>query len=548
VKQKYHPQAVGERISFLHVEILLEQEFGAFALTVELDQPACFSITEKDGVENGLAVGGSATFKVVPATGLAADTYTATVTVRGGSVVSQSFTVSFTVDKVTPTLADLTFDLATPVYYNGLPQALVTGADAGLGAVTTKYNGDVTVPTHAGEYTVTVEIAGSANYKPVTMFPGTYTIRQKAITVSGGTVTPKPYDGNTVATVIGLAFSDIEASDEPFNNYTFGAATFNSATAGNSKDVTVADILLINAAATDYEITNLTGNSYTLVGAGVISRIASTAGDLDPDPIPSVSYDGSAKPLSVTPKNGIIGIGAITVYYNGNTTTPSDAGTYTITVDVEDDGDNYYAVTGLSLGAYTITQATLTDGAFDLDLSTVTYDGRSHPVTVTPKTGIIGQVGAITVYYNGSTTPPTDAGDYTVTVDVVAGVNYAAVTGLSLGSFTISRADARRACLHPEQRHLRRPSASRDRHRRTGHNQPRRHHSIVQRQHGRPRLSGHVHRHGGYCRGRELRRRHRLAARHVQHLRTPDARHPPPRDAPTHPRPDDRPARRLVLT
>jgi hypothetical protein len=40
------------------------------------------------------------------------------------------------------------------------------------------------------------------------------------------------------------------------------------------------------------------------------------------------------------------------------------------------------------------------------------------------------------VKYNGSTTVPVDPGEYTVTVDIAAGMNYTAVT-LMLGTFII---------------------------------------------------------------------------------------------------------------
>lgn len=66
-------------------------------------------------------------------------------------------------------------------------------------------------------------------------------------------------------------------------------------------------------------------------------------------------YDGTAKPLSVTAvpdKN----LGAITVYYNGETGAPINAGTYEITVDIAGN-DEYNDVTALELGDYIIEKA-----------------------------------------------------------------------------------------------------------------------------------------------------------------------------------------------
>ena len=68
----------------------------------------------------------------------------------------------------------------------------------------------------------------------------------------------------------------------------------------------------------------------------------------------SATYDGGVHPVTVSPLASVTGMGAVTaVYYNGSTAEPTAAGTYEITIDV-DDGANYAAATGLSLGAFTI--------------------------------------------------------------------------------------------------------------------------------------------------------------------------------------------------
>jgi len=58
-----------------------------------------------------------------------------------------------------------------------------------------------------------------------------------------------------------------------------------------------------------------------------------------------------------------------------------------------------------------------------------------QPVTVTPREG--KSTGAITVYYNGSQTLPTDAGTYTVTFDVTASPNWWAEYNLSAGTLVL---------------------------------------------------------------------------------------------------------------
>ena len=57
-------------------------------------------------------------------------------------------------------------------------------------------------------------------------------------------------------------------------------------------------------------------------------------------------------------------------------------------------------------------------------------------VIITPKSG--RSTGAITIYYNGSTTLPTEIGVYNVTFDVAEVSGWKAASGLSAGALTIN--------------------------------------------------------------------------------------------------------------
>jgi hypothetical protein len=173
----------------------------------------------------------------------------------------------------------------------------------------------------------------------------------------------------------------------------------------------------------------LTLGSYTITGA----TPPATAFNFD---LPPVTYDGKPHPVTVAAKPGIVGLGAITaIKYNGSTDVPTAAGTYTVTIDLAT-GANYAATANLPLGSFTIAKATPTLAALDFTLGDIACTGTPYPVPVIPAKDIAG-LGAITVYYNGSTTIPIDPGEYTVTIDIAAGDNYAAITGLPLGTFTI---------------------------------------------------------------------------------------------------------------
>jgi hypothetical protein len=104
---------------------------------------------------------------------------------------------------------------------------------------------------------------------------------------------------------------------------------------------------------------------------------------------------------------------------------------------------------------FNIIKATPAATHLDFDLTGAGYDGNPHGVVVTVNSAYTG-MGAITVKYtgtNGTTygpaaTPPTDRGTYAVTVDIAAGSNFNAVTGLLLpGDFSIGK-------VTPTENHL----------------------------------------------------------------------------------------------
>ena len=83
--------------------------------------------------------------------------------------------------------------------------------------------------------------------------------------------------------------------------------------------------------------------------------------------------------------------GEITVYYDGNTIVPKDAGTYAVTADISS-GTDYEALTGISLGNYTIARAPLTitggtvasktyDDTITADVTAVTFGGLQNSET-----------------------------------------------------------------------------------------------------------------------------------------------------------------------
>ena len=189
--------------------------------------------------------------------------------------------------------------------------------------------------------------------------------------------------------------------------------------------------------------TNYTAVNGLSAGTLTINDATPTTDDFTINGTGSFTYDGSAKTVTVTAKEGKTG-GTITVKYDGSETAPTDAGTYPITIDVTAD-TNYTAVNGLSVGTLTINKL-FPPVAFDFDISNLSQAfGHVTAVTVTPKSG--KSDGTITIYYEGtgsttytkSTAIPLDTGAYSVTFDVAEATNWNAATNLSAGTLTINK-------------------------------------------------------------------------------------------------------------
>ncbi|HET6513530.1 MAG TPA: MBG domain-containing protein [Thermodesulfovibrionales bacterium] len=134
------------------------------------------------------------------------------------------------------------------------------------------------------------------------------------------------------------------------------------------------------------------------------------------------TYDGTAKSVDVT----TVPVGlAVAVTYNGSSTLPIGAGGYAVVANISD--PNY-------IGAAATGTLTISKAAASVSLGTMnfTYDGSAKSVSVTTDPPGLN----VTVTYNGSQTPPTGPGSYSV----VATVNDPNYQGTAAGSMTISQA------------------------------------------------------------------------------------------------------------
>ena len=135
---------------------------------------------------------------------------------------------------------------------------------------------------------------------------------------------------------------------------------------------------------------------------------------------------------SVPDNNGVLST-------DGSTLTAIGAGTAKVTVTKAGD-DTYEPVT--KTVELTVAKKTPTAAELTMTPASAVYDGSAKSAAVTAKDGLTGFGTVSAPYYkntSGSIVSPTDVGTYTVYVDVGAGDNYIAATGVSAGTFTITK-------------------------------------------------------------------------------------------------------------
>jgi hypothetical protein len=268
-----------------------------------------------------------------------------------------------------------------------------TTVPAGRPVVIT-YNGSPSAPINSGSYPVVATIndpnyAGSASGTLV-VSKGTATVTLSSLAqVYDGTA--KAITATTVPAGRPIAFTYNGSASAPINSGSYSVV-------GTVNDP------------------NYSGSAS---GTLVISKATATVtlGNL------AQVYDGTAKSATVTtvPVNR-----PVTVTYNGSTTAPVNAGSYSVVATVND--PNY---TGSATGTLVISQP---GGNVVLGNLAQTYDGTAKAATATTTPPNL----AVSFTYNGSATPPVNAGSYAV----VATITNPSYTGTASGTLVISKAAA----------------------------------------------------------------------------------------------------------
>jgi uncharacterized membrane protein len=312
-------------------------------LTLSLSNSSLFTLSTTS--VNSIAAGSTGVLTVTPKTGLAAGTYSATVTVSGGSVTSKSFSVSFTVN-------------AAPAYGISLnPQTWTfPAASAGYGAQTAKSvtisnigtqpTGNLTIAlSNSSAFTLSstsINSIAAGGSSPFTVTPktglaaGSYSA---TVTVSGGSVTSKTFSVSFTVT----GFSSVAAAIAYLNSYA-GGSSFNAPVPLkmniNLDSATDGWTTLLNGlagvnkyVALDLSSCSMSGTLFSLsrgdVGKSCIANLVL------PD---SVTFVGGAGQTTTSPYpnlriisgSNVTSIGAYTFYYYGSLTTANFPKTTTI--------------------------------------------------------------------------------------------------------------------------------------------------------------------------------------------------------------------------
>jgi hypothetical protein len=322
---------------------------------------------------------------------------------------------NFIIQKATPKL----YIIDGSQTYTGSPHAVSVTSGAVTGMISdVKYNGSQIVPTNAGTYAITADFAPSdnANYNSLAdAFVGDFII-QKA--------TPALYITNSSVTYNALAQSATVRASLPgtITNKKYDGLASVPTNAG-SYEVTVD---FVPADSTNY-------NSLTDISAGTFTIQKAT---------PTLSVTNSPTtynraPQSVTVSGATVAGSVNNVLYNGVSAVPTNAGTYSIKVDfTPSDTTNYNVLTGALAGNFTIEKATAILRVMN---SPVTYNGSAQTAIVSggATRGVISNL-----KYDGTSTPPTNAGSYVITADFKPddSANYKTSASAPAGDLVIRKA------------------------------------------------------------------------------------------------------------
>ncbi len=353
------------------------------------------------------------------------------IVVAGGSDTNYTFNLvngTLTIGKEDQTITVNTHAPATAVYNSTFTVAATAGSGLTVSYSSTgscsNTGATFTMTSGSGTCTVHYNQAGNGNFNAAPEVTEAVTAQQRALTVSGVTASNKTYDGTTDATLnTGSAALVGVVSPDHVNFHANGATgTFSDKNVGTGKTVVVSGLSINGPDSGNYTLTQPTTTANITTRPITVTAATNTK-----------IFDGTTSAAaSPTITAGSLASG--------------DTGNFTETYDTANVGSGKTLIPAGSVNDgnagnnYAITFANNTTGAIGpSSAATVTLSGLNQTYDGTPKSATVNTNPsglATSVTYNGSSTAPTPAGNYSV-VATITDPNY---SGSATGTLVIASA------------------------------------------------------------------------------------------------------------
>ena len=338
-------------------------------------------------LKNGSPISGQINSSLTLTNVISTDAATYSVIVSGAmGTATNSATLT-----VTKASAIITLGSLNQTYNGSAEAATATTTPSGL-AVTFTYNGSATVPTGAGSYTV-IGTINDANYQGSAT--NTLVISKASGSISLGSLS-QTYNGSAEAATATTTPSGLTV------NFTYNGSATVPTVAGNYTVIGTINDANYQGSATNTLVISKASGSIVL---GSLNQ----------------TYNGSAEAATATTTPSGL---AVTFTYNGSSTVPTAAGSYTVIGTIND--ANYQ---GSATNTLLINKAS---GSISLGSLNQTYNGSAEAATATTTPSGL----TVTFTYNGSSTIPIAAGSYTV----IGTINDANYQGSATGTLVIAQA------------------------------------------------------------------------------------------------------------
>ncbi len=365
------------------------------------------SLTVKDG-ETTLTVGTD--YTVVYTDNTSVGEATATVTFKGNYSGTASTTFRIVAENLT---GEFSIDTITDQPYTG--RAIEPKLTLKRGTSTFEADYQVEFDENINVGTATVKVTLTGNYAGTA--ETTFNIVAKAIddtTVTVGEIPAQTYTGSAITPAV--------------------VVMDGSTTLVRDTDYTVAYTNNTNVGTAAVTITGMGNYTSNRTANFPISAKSLSDDDVTLDFTPSgTTYTGSAITGTVTVKIGektLTEKTDYTVAYADNT----GVGTATVTIT----GKGNY--TDSKTVKFSIAKKAPTTADIVVTIPTSVVYGNAYTVTAEAASGVNG-LGNITVKYGDSTTAPTGAGEYGISIEIAEGSNYTAAAFANVGTLTIAKAD-----------------------------------------------------------------------------------------------------------